>query len=220
MAMKNKKDLLIAAIALVSILFIAILLIASGALKSGTQEENAEDTVVLENGADSQEEVLPTEETERTPSESVNEENVFTFTADGFAKQFAEALPEGYAFSKEASANPERDHRMQLDILNETGTETDIAIVFAGEGSGSQMALTIKEDCIPDDADAILKWYLFTFLEGYTEEKKKAIYDDYLYLFDTGSKEYRVYTEEDVTAMMSLEAEADGNYYYVMVSAE
>ena len=208
MAMKNKKDLLIAAIALVSILFIVILLIASGALKPSAQEEEAE-VVVLEEEA----ELISQEENAEVISQEM----------DGFAKRFGKELPEGYVFAETLTANPERDHLMQMDILDENDAPTDISIVFAAEDTeniGSQMALTIKEDCIPDDADAILKWYLFTFLEGYTEEKKKAIYNDYLYLFDTGSKEYRVYTEENLTTMMSLEAEKGGNYYYVMVDAE
>lgn len=205
--MKNKKDLWIVAVALVSILFIAILFIVSGASKSGTQDD-AEKTVT-------------TEKAETV--EEKEEKKISTQETDNFAKQFANTLPEGYVFSKEAVENPGRDNRMQMEILDETGISTDIAIVFAGKNSGdagNQMALTIKEDCIPDDADAILKWYLFTFLEGYTEEKKKAIYDDYLYMFDTGSKDYRVYTEESVTVMMSCETEAAGNYYYVMVSSE
>ena len=211
--MKNKKDLLIAAVALVSILFIAILFVASGTLKSGTQNEEADQTIALEEETVSQEE----ETASQTGKSAALQE------MDGFEKQFGKELPEGYGFTETLTANPARDQRMQLDILDESGTPTDIAIVFTAEGAentGSQMALTIKEDCIPDDADAILKWYLFTFLEGYTEEKKKAIYDDYLYLFDTGSKDYRVYTEKNVTTMMSLEAEEDGNYYYVMITAE
>lgn len=207
--MKNKKDLLIAAIALVSSLFIAILFVASGTSKSGTKED-ADQTITLEDEAVSQE-----EEAASRPGESTTLQET-----DGFAKQFGKELPEGYVFAETLTANPERDNRMQLDILDESGTPTDIAIVFDGEGADSQMALTIKEDCIPDDADAILKWYLFTFLEGYTEEKKKAIYDDYLYLFDTGAQDYRVYTEETVTTMISCETEEVGNYYYVMVSAE
>ena len=205
--MKNKKDLWIVAVALASILFIAVLVIVSGASKAGT-EDDVEEVVMLEKAE-------TVEENE--------EKKISTQETDKFAKEFANTLPEGYSLSKKAVENPERDNRMQLEILDETGIPTDIVIVFDGKDAGpagSQMALTIKEDCIPDDADAILKWYLFTFLEGYTEEKKKAIYDDYLYMFDTGSKDYRVYTEESVTVMMSCETENTGNYYYVMLSKE
>lgn len=217
--MKNKKDLWILAVALVSILFIAILFIVSGASKSGTQED-ADQTIALEDETASKEEEAALQTGENTASQV---DGAFTFSADSFAKSFEKELPQGYSFSETMMANPERDNRMQLDILDESGAPTDIAIVFDGENTErtcSQMALTIKADCIPDDADSLLKWYLFTFLKGYTEEKKKAIYDDYLYLFDTGAQDYRVYTEETVTTMISCETEEAGTYYYVMVSAE
>lgn len=211
MTMKNKKDLLIIAIAAVSVIFIAVIYFAAGASKSVTQEA-------------AKEAVLPVETEDAKEAASLEKETAKkTQKTDEFAKQFAENLPEGYIFSEELTANPERDGRMQLDVLDESGAEIGIAIVFSAEdtkNAGSQMALTIKEDSVPDDADAVLKWYLFTFLEGYTEEKKKAIYDAYLYMFDTGSKDYRVYTEENVIAMMSCETESTGNYYYIMISEE
>ena len=205
--MKNKKDLWLIAVAVVSILLITVLFIISGTSKSGLQDD-MEEIVTLEEA--------------KAVGES-EEEKTFIQETDKFVKQFVNTLPEGYVFSKEAVENPERDNCMQLEILYENGNATDIAIVFNGKdavAAGSRMALTIKEDCIPDDADAIIKWYLFTFLEGYTEEKKKSIYNDYLYLFDTGSKDYRVYTEEDVTVMMSYETEKTGNFFYVMVLGE
>lgn len=190
---KNKKDLWIVAAALVSVIFIAVLYFAARDAKP------VEESTVFS----------PEPETK---SEDTDTATIF----------FAE-LPEGYAFSETPAANPERGNRMQIEILDETDTCTNAAIVLNGEteesGSG-QMVLTLREDCSADDADVLLKWYLDTFLEGFTEEKKKTVYDAYLYMFDTGSQDYLVYSEENTTVMMSFEAEETGNYYYVMVSAK
>lgn len=219
--MKKKRDLWMLVIALVSVLFVIIIFVAAGASKSGTQDDTEAVITQEEEGAPQIEEAE--ERNGESSLESVDKESTFTFSADGFAEKFSKGLPQGYDFAESETKNPLRGNRMQLDILDETGTPTDIAIVFDAENAeltSSQMALTIKEDSFADDADAILKWYLFTFLEGYTEEKKKAIYDDYLYMFDTGSEEFRVYSEESLTVMMCRETEESGKYYYVLISVE
>lgn len=224
----KKRDLWMLAIALVSLVFIAIVFVAAGTSKSDTPDDTEEVIALNEEvGPQQEESSVQTEEAEEgsgeSPSESADKGSAFAFSVDGFSEKFAGNLPQGYIFAESITANPLRDNRMQLDILDESGTSTDIAIMFDTEKAKlncSQMALTIKEDCFEDDADAILKWYVFNFLEGFTEEKKKAIYDDYLYMFDTGSEEFRVYSEEALTVMMCRETEEAGNYYYVMVSTQ
>ena len=215
--MMKKRDLWMLAIALVSLVFIAIVFVAAGASKSDTPDDTEEVIALNEEAAPQQ------EESSVQIEETADKGSTFAFSVDGFSEKFAGNLPQGYIFAESITANPLRDNRMQLDILDESGTSTDIAIMFDTEKAKlnySQMALTIKEDCFEDDADAILKWYVFNFLEGFTEEKKKAIYDDYLYMFDTGSEEFRVYSEEALTVMMCRETEEAGNYYYVMVSTQ
>lgn len=194
---KHKKDLWIIAAGLVSVIFIVALYFASRGAKP------VEETTVL-----------PAE-----PAETADTADTDTDTAETFSAE----LPEGYLFSETPAANPDRGNRMQVEILTEDAAPTNAAIVFDGEKEGSsysRLALTLREDCSPDDAEVLLKWYLDTFLEGFTEEKKKTVYDDYLYMFDTGSLDYRVYSEENVTVMMSFEAENTGNYYYILVDLE
>lgn len=224
--MKNRKNLWMCIIALVSVLFIVILFGAASASKSavdGPQEDvvSKEEQPVLQK--EEEKTLEKAAEEAETFAEDAYEVGVFAFTVERFAKQFSKNLPEGYRFEDTAAGNPRRNNRLQLDIWDENGIATDISILFNAENTETvckQLALTIKTDCSAEDADAILKWYLFTFLEEFDVEQKRAIYDEYLYMFDTGSEEYQVHAEGSQSAMMSCEEEQDGKYYYVLISSE
>lgn len=217
--MKKRKDLWILVIALVSVLFLVILFVAAKTSKNSVADESQRPIAM--------DEVTPQKEEEETQGENSLEtsdkESISKFSASEFAKKYEGNLPQGYAFEKNIMVNTQRDNRIELNILGENDTSIGMAIVFdteKAEDKCSQMALTIKEDCAADDVDAILKWYLFNFLDSFTEEKKKAVYDDYLYMFDLGTEELRVYSEENLTVMMCHETEKSDKYYYVLISVE
>ncbi len=219
--MKKKSNLWLLAIALISILFLVILFSAASASKKDIKDP-AEKIIPLD-----EEISLQTEETAEgdleSLSQSVYRDGSFSFTADEFAKQFAGNLPVGYRFADTVVVNPLRDNRIQLEVLDENGTPTDIAIVFnvqESELAYQQMALAIKGDGLEEDAAAMLQWYLSNFLEGFEEELQKEIYEDYLDMFNSRAEDYRVYSEESLTVMMCRETEESENYYYILMSVE
>lgn len=219
--MKKKSDLLVLAIAMVSVLFIVILFTVASASKSEIKSVE-EDVILLEEDETVQKEETAQESAE-TLTEPLSKDGAFTFAVDGFDKQFLENLPEGYTFMNAVAANSSRDNRMQLDIVDAAGAATNIAVVFnvqESDVSCEQMALAIKEDCFEDNAAAILQWYLTTFLEEFGEEERRVIYEDYLDMFHNKADDYRVYSEESLAVMMCRETEETGTYYYILMSAQ
>ena len=218
--MKKKSDLWMLAIALVSILFIVVLFIAASASKSDMQNSN-ENIILLEEETITQERET-TEGDEAGIPETIYKDGSFFFTVDEFAKYFSGTLPAGYIFSNELDVNAQRDNKMQLDILEENGTATDISIIFDDRGSDQtckQIVLVIKSDCYEADAAAALRWYTSTFLEVF-EEMRTAVCEDYLKMFLDKTENYKVYSEDGLMTMMSCETEEDGKYYYVLVSVQ
>ena len=208
----KKRDLWMLAIALVSVLFLVILFAAAKTSKNSASNDSQKPAAMEEAEVETE-----------NPLEVPEQKNTFEFSAGEFAKTFEGNLPQGYVFEKNITVNAQGDHRIQLDILNESGTSIDMAILFDTENAEdacSQMALVMKADCSADDIDSILKWYLFNFLNSFTVEKKKAVYDDYLYMFDTGTEDFRVYSEDNQTVMMCCETEESDKYYYVLISVE
>lgn len=218
--MKKKSDLGIMAIALVSILFIVFVFAAASASKSDMQE-SMEKIIVPDEEVITQEKETTEGEKELIPEE-IYKDGAFAFTVDEFAECFSGSLPAGYIFANEMEVNPQRDDWMQLNILEENGTATDVAVIFNKKETDpafNQMALVIKEGSYDADAAASLRWYISTFLKDF-EEEKKAIYEDYLNIFLNGTEDYKVYAEESLMVMMCCETEENENYYYVLLTVQ
>lgn len=218
--MKKKSDLGIMAIALVSILFIVFVFAAASASKSDMQE-SMEKIIVPDEEVITQEKETTEGDKELIPEE-IYKDGAFAFTVDEFAECFSGSLPAGYIFTNEMEVNPQRDNWMQLDILEENGTATDVAIIFNKKETDpafNQMALVIKEGSYDADAAASLRWYISTFLKDF-EEEKTAIYEDYLNIFLNGTEDYKVYAEESLMVMMCCETEKNENYYYVLLTVQ
>lgn len=206
-------------LALIPIVFLIFIFAAASASKSNTQDQE-EEIVLLD-----EETELQTEETAEgeieSPSESLFRDHTFTFTAEEFADRFAGSLPERFVFGDVLAANPLEQDRLQLDILEASGAPADIAIVFDSKEADSaynRMALAIKGDRFQSDAETVIHWYLYTFLEGYNENLKNEIYEKYVDMFSSKAEGHKVYSEGSVTTMMLCETEETGNYYYIMMS--
>lgn len=162
-------------------------------------------------------------ETNGEVQDAVCENGMFTFSAGQFRDRFADSLPEGYQFTDKTEANAGRDGRLQLGIREESGVLTDCVVLLNvndPEVTCQQMALVIKADEFVENAEVLLEWYLTTFMEELEAEEQRRICEDCLDMFVSESEDYRVYSSDSLVVMMGLEAEADGDYYYVLASAQ
>ena len=228
----KKKKILLSTVLLAVLLAVMALCIA---LFSNTEEQETEASAQTEQSGETgvqsdeqssqsvEQSVVQPSQSEEERQSSVCEEGIFTFTAGQFAERFADTLPAGYCFADAATANPSRDHRMQIDILDSTGAPVDIEILLdvqETESAFNQMALVIKEEGYEEDASAILQWYVSTFFEGFDAQEQEVIYEDFLDMFNIRSEEYGVYAGDILAAMMCRETEDSGRYYYVLISVQ
>ena len=160
---------------------------------------------------------------EETQQAALYEDGMFTFTAEEFYLRFGDTLPEGYVLADAVTVNTAQDNRMQINILDTTGTAVDIGILFdvkEPDVPGYQMALVIKEGGYQEDAVALLEWYITQFFVEFDEEKQASICETYQKMYNSRSGDYKVFTEGSQVSMMSREIEDSGNYYYVIISIQ
>lgn len=217
--MKKKRILLVVVVlAILAVLCIALL------SKSETQKEKGETST------QSTEQTVCTAETQTAESQSshsqmaaVYEDGMFTFNASQFRERFVDTLPQGYALAKVIAANSSRNHKMQIDILDASGTLTGMGILLDVKESDfplRQMALVIKEDAYEEDVAVMLNWYLSTFLDEFDRERQTLIHEDYLDMFCSRFEDYRLYSADPLAVMMSYSTEDSGKYYYVVISVQ
>ena len=147
----------------------------------------------------------------------------FIFTAMQVGEDFAPTLPEGFVFADTLIANPDQNDKLQLDILDATGTSTDIALLLdvkEADQAFSQIALVIKEDVYKEDVTALMEWYLAAFADSFEEAERAAISEEYLDMFESRKEEYSVYSTETQSVMMNFMEAESGKYYYVIVSIQ
>lgn len=179
--------------------------------EDGSRPSSSDLTESVENSTDSAE------------LEELYRDGTFVFTPALVRERFEDTLPEGYHFVEKPVANPEQNDKLQLDILDETGTLTELSLLFnttEEDRNFNQIALLIKEGGFKEDSAAILEWYLQTFADSLGEADRKMVCEEYLEKMDQKEKEYSLFETDTQSLMMNYMSEGTDGYYYVMIMVQ
>lgn len=166
----------------------------------------------------------PTEATEiptEVPAEPVFANHVFTFTGETFPELFRETLPEGYRFADAVAANPDRNNKLQINILTAAGDNTGLAILLNttdAQASFSKLALTVGTSDEAADLEALLTWYIATFMTGFNSAEQTQLHENFMTAFRNKSEDHILKTTNAHVAMMVLEKESIGEQFYIMLA--
>ena len=151
--MKDRSILWIVVFIVATVVFLVTLFVIPDG-QSGEKESAGQSIESVENSTDSAE------------LKGIYKDGEFIFTAMQVGERFAPTLPDGFVFADTLIANPAQNDKLQLDILDTTGTSTDIALLLdvkEADQAFSQIALVIKEDVYKEDVTALMEWYLAAF---------------------------------------------------------
>lgn len=204
-----------------SVIFVLIMMmcLALAACAGGQIHESDASSTEAEVSAEETTEEAEGAETEEAPL--ISENGMFDFTAKEFRDRFAENLPKGFVFADQTQVSASQDKKIQLNILDDAGNVTDMAILMDAEdedASFKQMALVIKEGWFEEDVSAVLNWYITNFFEEFDEKEKLEIHEEYFKIFTERTEDYSVYGSESCDVMMMRNTEETGNFYYIMIS--
>lgn len=212
--MQRRKMLGIVAVIVAVVVFCMFLFVTMNGrdtAEDGSRPSSADLTESVDNSTDSAE------------LEELYGEGAFVFTPAHVRERFEDTLPEGYLFAEKPAANPAQNDKLQLEIQDETGTLTELSLLFnttKEDQTFNQIALLIKEGGFKEDTEAILEWYLKTFADSLGEADRKAVCEEYLEKMDQKEKEYSLFETDTQSLMMNYMTEESEGYYYVMIMVQ